>query len=425
MINFKKTFEVVAVLLIISVLSIEIVAQNSTNSPYTRFGYGKLTDAGFGRANAMGGIGFGFRNKTTINPANPAAYSCIDSTSFLFEFGFSGLVSSYSTNSTRTSKLAGNIDYLALQFPVAKWLGVSAGIIPYSFTGYNFSTIDSTMMPDPIDTTYIHKNQLFSGTGGISQLYLGLSFDLFERLSVGINGYYMFGSVNNYRYLNVSSSDNRMTYSTYSHTELRVRSLNTRIGLQYHQPLCNQKDELTVGAIYEFQHKLGSEYSTQIVGLDTTTQTGTNAFELPNVYGLGVTYHKNNRLLFGADFQYQQFAKAKFQNFTDTLNNRMKIAAGLEYIHKPNGNKYIDRVRWRVGANYTNSYINVNGRSTNDFAITAGVGFPFRTIKSVLNVNFEYGQFGTTSFDMIKENYFRIGVNFTLNENWFYKPKIQ
>jgi len=80
---------------------------------------------------------------------------------------------------------------------------------------------------------------------------------------------------------------------------------------------------------------------------------------------------------------------------------------------------------WRLGANYSNSYIKVNNKSTSDFAITAGIGFPFRTIKSILNIYMEYGKFGTTNFDMIKENYFRLGINFTLNENWFFKARIQ
>ena len=87
-------------ILLFSVISISLFAQqNSTNSPYTRFGYGKLVDAGFARTSSMGGIGIGFRKNNTINVVNPASYSLIDSTSFIFEFGFSGLLSKFSTAS--------------------------------------------------------------------------------------------------------------------------------------------------------------------------------------------------------------------------------------------------------------------------------------------------------------------------------------
>ena len=53
-------------------------AQNNTNSPYTRFGYGELADRSFGAGRAMGGVGYGLRSSKQINPLNPASYSCIN-----------------------------------------------------------------------------------------------------------------------------------------------------------------------------------------------------------------------------------------------------------------------------------------------------------------------------------------------------------
>ncbi|MDR0828563.1 MAG: hypothetical protein LBN95_00420 [Prevotellaceae bacterium] len=432
--------KLIIILLIISILPIGIVAQNNTNSPYTRFGYGKLVDASFGRTSAMGGATLGFRSKSTINPANPASYSCIDSTSFLFEMGVSGLFSNYSLKDSlsgkisSTSKVTGNLDSFAMQFPVTKWLGMSAGIIPYSFAGYNFATKDSTKMPHPTnDSLIVRNNQTFSGSGGISQVYLGLSVDLFKRLSLGVNGYYMFGSVVNKRSVAISSTDGNITYDSFQDMEFRVNSFNMRFGLQYHQPLRQGKDMLVVGAIYEFQSPFHSTSSATTVSLVSGSTADTVAsvarasdfkFELPNVYGGGISYLVDNKLLINADFQYQQFASAQFMSRKDTLNNRMKISGGVEYIHKPNGNRYIDRMSWRIGGNYTNSYINVNGFGTKDFALTAGVGFPFLHSKSVLNLNFEYGKIGSMANSLLNEQYFRLGVNLTLNENWFFKPVI-
>jgi len=415
--------KIVVCLLTISSLSISIFAQKNTNSPYTRFGYGELVDAGFGRAKGMSGVSFGLRSKSMINPANPAAFSCIDSTSFLFELGVSGLLSNFSTASASTTKFTGNLDYFAMQFPVSKWFGMSAGILPYSFTGYNFAAKDTMFMHHSNDTIAI--NQLFSGNGGISQVYLGFSADLFKRLSLGVNGYYMFGTINHFRALEISSSANNATYPSVYHSELAVRSLNVRFGLQYSQPLRQKKDLLVIGAIYEFQSKLGSTFTNTLFGLDTVPSGEIkNAFQLPNVYGAGLTYSYDNRLLVGADFQFQQFAMAKFQNEIDTLSNRMKISVGGEYIHKPTSNKYIERMSWRLGGNYTSSYINVNdGQSPQNFAITAGVGFPFRNSKSVVNLNFEYGKIGSTA--ILQEQYFRFGINLTLNENWFFKSRVR
>ena len=141
-------------------------AQNNTNSPYTRFGYGRLEDPGFSRSQSMGGVAYGLRSRVNMNPANPASNSSIDSTSFLFEFGVSGLYSNFSSGSNSVNTFTSNLDYLAFQLPITKWMGMSAGLIPYSFVGYNYGTVDS------ISST-LTQSQTFYGTGGISQAYVG------------------------------------------------------------------------------------------------------------------------------------------------------------------------------------------------------------------------------------------------------------
>ena len=110
---------------------------------------------------------------------------------------------------------------------------------------------------------------------------------------------------------------------------------------------------------------------------------------------------------------------------TDTLNNRLKRSIGGEYVHNPRSNKYVDRMLWRVGANYSNSYIKIGDQSPKDFSITCGIGFPLRTTKTMLNVNFEYGNIGAQAHSLLKENYFKIGFNVSLNEFWFVKQKLK
>ena len=61
----------------------------SINSPYSMYGYGKMTDLSFARGRAMGGVGYGFREGTEINISNPASYSAVDSMTFIFDAGMS------------------------------------------------------------------------------------------------------------------------------------------------------------------------------------------------------------------------------------------------------------------------------------------------------------------------------------------------
>ena len=80
--------------LLLTMLAGTSVAQNNTNSPYTRYGYGQLSEQGSSNSRAMGGIAYGLRDKYQTNFVNPASYTAIDSLTFIFD----GAVSLQNTN---------------------------------------------------------------------------------------------------------------------------------------------------------------------------------------------------------------------------------------------------------------------------------------------------------------------------------------
>ncbi|MDR0843716.1 MAG: hypothetical protein LBN71_00705, partial [Tannerella sp.] len=121
---------VIAGALILSQLSLS--AQNSTNSPYTRYGYGVIADRSFGAGRAMGGIGYGLRSSRQINPMNPASYSSMDSMTFLFDAGATIQYSSFKDANYSQNDINGNLEYFAMQFPLSKRIAMSAGVLPYS-----------------------------------------------------------------------------------------------------------------------------------------------------------------------------------------------------------------------------------------------------------------------------------------------------
>ena len=151
----------VTIILFGLISAVLMMAQNNANSPYTRYGYGQLEDDCFSRSQAMGGTSIGMRTKNSINTNNPASYSSIDSTSFIFEMGVSGLLSNFRSGNTQNTSFTGNLDYIALQSPITKWMGLSAGLIPYSYVGYNYKYIDSIQIPfDEKYNVYGHARDL-------------------------------------------------------------------------------------------------------------------------------------------------------------------------------------------------------------------------------------------------------------------------
>lgn len=413
---------IVTVALLLTATSI-VTGQNITNSPFTRYGYGRLEDGCFSRGQSMGGLAYGLYSPTHINPVNPATYTSTDSITFLFEVGVSGLWSNFTSNGVSENTFTGKLDYVALQFPITKWLGMSAGLLPYSYVGYNYSIEDS--IPLAGEERMQQYTQTYQGSGGINQVYLGLTFNILDYVTIGANGYYMFGNLSHYR-TNMYTYSDALSYAAIVREQEHVSNFNVRFGIQYHQPI-GRNHLLTLGAIYEFRSKMGGDYQLLKYAVDTleTSSDNKGLFEMPQMWGVGMSYCYQNRLTVGVDFTMQEFANAKFAGERDSLENRMRVAAGVEYIHNPSGRRYVDRMWWRIGANYSNSYTRIMGETTKDFSVTLGVGFPLRTAKTVLHFNMEYGNIGSNKYEPLKEQYIKFGLSFSLNETWFVKNKIR
>lgn len=406
--------------LLILVATISLNAQNNTNSPYTLYGYGDISENYSGEQRAMGGVSIASRSRTSINTVNPASYSAVDSMTFMFDMGVSMLGSRFTSGSLSNSKINANLEYITMQFPLSKNMGFSMGVLPYSFKGFNYSltdTLDLAAYPDTVVGT-----KSYNGLGGISQVYAGISLKLFHRLSLGVNAYYMFGNNMTTRVL---SFNNTGFTSAYQRDSIKVGSFRMRYGLQYEMPLAKGR-ELTLGAYYEQKQKLNATFSEStgsVADQQTPYEKVYSEFELPQVIGLGVNYFNGNKLTIGADFSYQQWADVKFMGVKDTLNNRMRLAIGAEYTPNYRSRKYFDRMTYRFGLNMSDAYYKVNGQvPPKNFGIAFGLGLPLRSVKSVVNATLEYGKVGSSS--LLREDYLKFTLNAVINENWFFKRKL-
>lgn len=418
----SKIFKISALIALIS-LSISALAQNNTNSPYTRYGYGEMTDLSFGKNRALGGTAIGMRNNTSINSVNPASYSAIDSLNFIFEFGASVKQSRFNSNDSTNYTFNSNFDYMAFQFPVGRNIGMSFGMLPYSFVGYSMIRNDSVSMPTNSGSEYFNYTETYSGTGGINQLYGGISATLFKKLSVGVNLSYLFGTISHNQ--NVIFTDDYVTLASGSRSiELAVRDVNLRYGVQYSTTI--KKDhQLSFGAIAELKSDLNGEYTIGIATLDTITQKNSDYFESPLTLGFGASYTYKKKLTVGADFQYNNWSDANYFGVKDSLTDRYKGSFGIEY--QPNVYKrgVFNRMVYRAGANMSSGYLNNNNLPSSSFGITFGLGLPSKSNKSFTNITFEYGKLGKTGMNLVNEDYFKISVNATFNEIWFFKRKFE
>ena len=397
-------------LLLVLMMVVCAWAQNATSSPSSRFGYGELNSNLPNAYRAMGGVGIGMRSNKVINPAQPASYTSCDSMTFMFDIAGSLLYTNYGDSKGVTNKVNGNLEYMTIQFPIwRQHIAMSVGVNPYSAVGYNFALADS------INSDYYYTRS-YSGDGGFTQVYGGLSFNICDWVALGVNAYYMFGDVSQTRSLNFTDAS---IDSVSQVDKLTANSLRLRYGIQVFHTF--GKHTINLGAVYENKQAFSRMSYEQIENTtNDTVATMSSGFEMPMMYAVGLSYDYANRVLIGLDYQCQDWANAQYFGVNDGLKSRHRWALGLEYRNDPQSRKYIDRMLWRAGINYATSY--TKSYNQPELGVTIGVGFPLRTVGTVINTTLEYGRRGGSN--VLTENYLRFVVSASICEHWFFKRKL-
>ena len=388
-------------------------AQNLTSSPYSRYAYGDLNENVPTGYRGMGGVGFGMRNNKAINPSQPASFTACDSLTFMMDVAASVNWSRYQDATGQRNKANGSLEYVTVQIPFWKqWIAFSAGLLPYSSVGYTISLDGETAGGD------YHFNELYEGSGSISEVYGGLSFNALNWFAAGVNVYYMWGNLNRMRTLTFTESGLNPTIQD---ELLHVSSVRLRYGAQFFHTW--QNHSFVLGAILESKMKLNSDYllvETQTLDSIPIYQDG---WQLPLVWGVGASYTWDNRLTVAFDYERQHMSSMLYNGLPghySGLQDRNRFALGIEYRHNPLGRRYVDQVRWRVGANMQDEYLSSIGAKR--ITASIGVGLPLSSIGTIINTTVEYSHRGKKSG--LEENALRLTIGVSIAESWFFKRKL-
>lgn len=403
-------------MLIAATAAIGAAAQTGTMTPYSRYGLGILSDNATAAQRQMGGVGYAMHSGRTINVMNPASYARIDSMTFLFDMGLDVTClwneeTAADGTRTRSNDFGGGLDYITMQFPIIRGLGASIGLLPYSSVGYAFG--------NSIDNGYASR----SGSGSINEVYAGLGYSPLRGLSIGANIAYMFGSTYNDSYAITSGGS-----TTLFERQLEVHDWNLNLGLQYSLPIA-RRHELTIGATFSPGKNLHGNiaefaYDQSFDSAPTESEESIDGrYSTPYSLGVGLGLTLNERLHIEVDGTYQPWSKAKYAGIKGDLNDRYKIAAGMQFVPNPRGS-YFRRAHYRVGAFYNRDYLRVRGNELKDFGIGAGIGLPVPGFKTIVNVGLEWRHRQGSPAALIKENYLNITLGVNFNEMWFRPTKI-
>lgn len=417
--------------------------QNGFNVPFSQFGIGDSElPYNMPSVYGMGGLTYSRAARNMVNPFNPASYSAIEEETFVFDIGVNIQSSILRKGDSRLSNAAGNIGYLAIAFPLTKWWKTSAGLMPYSQVNYeSVNTALDDLSGSEVKTVY-------SGGGGVSQIYWGNAFNIGKRLSLGFNLDYLYGNITRAVTYNFMGNDTTYMMNKRGQKDTYVNNLLIDLGLQYRQPLgehytmnmgltCRLPRTMEVkdkSLVYTFVSTTTQEYLIDTVfparGADDTYQS---RLEQPLTVGLGLALERNEMWQVGCDFYYAPWSGMKYtENSTYSIFGRSsvayetnwRLAIGGEWMGDKNATSYWRRIGVRLGGYYN------KGRLTLDMAesgaldeIGCGVGFalPMRKGRSVLNISAGYSSFG--NIDLLRRDCFTVGLSVGSCERWFVKRK--
>ncbi len=411
MIQLKRFF----ILLLVAVLYTSLGAQNS-NSVYSRYGYGIFDQPAMGSSKSMAGVGFSLHEGKLLNVLNPAAQADVDTMNMLYDISMTSQMTRMSENGMKQSISNLYFDHVGMKFALKPHWGMALGLYSTSKTGFDFyqiHEIDDTQIGDLDYTNH------YTGSGGISTVFLGTGFRLFDGLSLGVNAKYSFGNLYNsmttvYQTSGISSESN------YEYLFMRYPGLD--LGFQYDLKM-SDKSSLTLGASYAMYPKVKNEFSTTIISSDTAETSQFYDFKMADALGIGITYKYDKRLSVSMDFQKKLFENSPFMGVKDSLKNATDLAIGVEYLPSNKSVKFLESIRYRGGFRYSDQYLKVPG-ALKSLALTFGFGLPLRNNRSLLNLSFELGKLITPNRSLIQETYFKMSLGVTFNELWFFDSKL-
>ena len=406
-------------LFILFILNISF-AQNDTSTPYSLFGLGVENKTATGGLTGLGNSGIAQKNKYEINIYNPANLANLDQKSLLYEFGINGIYSTIKNDDTNDTTNDANLSHVAIAFPIKQGLGFSLGVLPHTKVGYD---VDIENNIESSTDTYWTR---ISGEGGLSKFYLASGLKISKNLALGVDLSFLFGTISQesqiYESSFVSISD-----------ENRYNGIKLKTGLQYTLPKINNK-EFTIGAILELPTSLNGtqtrnayklfENETEIT-LSENEESDLDDFELPLVYGFGVTSILNKNITTSFDYK-----KLLWENTDQLQNNERYVnqdiyAFGLEF--KPTNGRttnYWNKIKYRLGFNYDTGFLKISNTQIDSYFVSVGLGMPLKKDKTNFNISYSYGTEGTIDNNLIQENFHKITLNLNFVGNWFNKRKI-
>jgi hypothetical protein len=448
-------------------------AQETSISPYSRYGIGDLDQGNFVGNFGMGGTGVGIVDGLHINPLNPASLSFLGFPTF--EVGTTGDYGTISSSDQSVTRKNFRLNHFAVGFPMDKGkMGAAFGLTPYSTIGHSGST--ETYLPD-LDITQVSE---FTGNGGLNRLFLDVArsfvvksdsskYSQHSSVSVGGEFNYLFGSLSTQRNSIFPANNGYMNTRVDKATTLNDVSFGiSTMARHYLNKKENDDDKkftvLNVGAVLDIGGNLSGRKTqdvytySQNVSEVVTFKDSVNSFNnlkgfitLPTTISVGASVDffflpenaKNlHKMTVALDYKTADWSALTedFGSEKDFLQmgKLATVHAGVSY--QPDANlrtgsrvSSFSIATYRLGYHTGNTHLLIANQAITETGMSFGLSLPvlaggLNRTNTQLDLGVEYMTRGSVENGLLEETFWKFMVGFSFHpyarfDKWFQRRK--
>jgi len=356
-----------------------------------------------------GGTSLAIIDRNRIPTVNPAGLIFIDLTRISGDFYHESIDTKYE-GGTAISHYS-NLHGVELAVPLVRnKFVVSLNLKPIIKNDFQEQAIGE------LSTGNQYKKQIINN-GGINQVSLGMASGFKNRVFVGLFFNLNFGRIEeNWKVDFVSDlyedTSDKIVTSLYGG--------NFTAGMMV-QVLSN----LYLGATYAHHADLQGERYFQYA-FNIKSEKSDVDVEMPNSWGVGLSYVLQDRVRFSTDFFTMPWSKLKMDEYgANDYNNEYHFSTGVELLPSTKlYPRFFQRIKYQVGFHYSKLGIeNVQSEIIQEYLGTVGVGIPFYGGYGRIDLSCGFGKCSSQDQYNDEESLLKFMVTVSGGERWFVRPR--
>lgn len=407
---------VLILVLLFNGICIKAQNQNSGGSPYSIFGIGDLSYYTSTRTYSMGIVGTSLFGNY-VNNLNPATSTKLNSTTISTNFNYGFLKSSSGTDQNEIS--SGNVLGMNIGIPFDQGRGwvMTLGFNPASLVNYKIKIAGNAGGQD--------YTQTYSGEGGLSRINAGMTYNLFRKISIGLEYNYAFGEIRTQNFINFNNPSYTNTIlgkETDFNKSFVKGGVVFEIGRIFNSL---QLRNLSIGFVYQSGFNLNSfqdgiYYS--VTGIDTV-KLNIGTINIPSLYSIGISNLFGRKYLVSGDVVVQDWSTfSEFGSERPDFQSSVRAGLGAEILPDPNSPSFFGTMTYRFGGFYDKAFYKVSGQDVYTYGGRVGVNIPISKYNSI-DFGINYSIKGKEGNGLVKDEFLNLTAGVNFGELWFIRPK--